>query len=581
MHPGAIELCDGIDNDCLNGPDDGLDPSTYWADTDGDGYGDPNEPHTGCEQPSGTVDNDEDCDDTDGSISPDAIDEPDDGIDADCDGVDPHDPFVAHVGTFIAPDGDDSNDCSQSAPCLTIGRASSEAVGLGVDTVYAAGGTYSNTSRGAVQVNVQGGLHPETWAIEPETSPSTFEYTANNQSVVYTSGSVNVELRDLNFTTVGSGIDNRSASTLLLERVTVHAGSGPALDLRHGGHTTRVQDSTLTNNSGTTIDLTSGGVLKVTDSTLHNQNTSSTLTAISSNNSAQLTVSNTVIRSPIGLNISGGTAELSGLEIHAATIGAALGGASQVRLRGSTVDVCESGETSPHDCEGLWLNGPDTLVDSTRIRVHQNNSTDNFGVRFLGNGGKLVDSVVEVGPTPNDDTIALAAGGAEMVVANSFIQLADGSRRSWLVRHTGSNTHLVLVNSILDPGTVQSGGGDALSIVSTTGSVTLHHNQLEHAPPNLGLYVSSPYVTLDWSQVDTCSSWSPPCASAGGNSEGSAGLHDPAGGDYRLNDSAVCIDGGTDISAWIPSPERATDLLGTPRDGTPDCGPTEWVSGQF
>ena len=36
IHPGATELCDGLDNDCNGQVDDGVTPSTWYADSDGD-----------------------------------------------------------------------------------------------------------------------------------------------------------------------------------------------------------------------------------------------------------------------------------------------------------------------------------------------------------------------------------------------------------------------------------------------------------------------------------------------------------------------------------------------------------------
>ncbi|USN54760.1 MAG: hypothetical protein H6765_09875 [Candidatus Peribacteria bacterium] len=39
MYPGNAEVCDGLDNDCANGIDDGV-LLTFYADTDGDAYGD-------------------------------------------------------------------------------------------------------------------------------------------------------------------------------------------------------------------------------------------------------------------------------------------------------------------------------------------------------------------------------------------------------------------------------------------------------------------------------------------------------------------------------------------------------------
>jgi len=89
VHPGALEICDDIDADCDGELDDedaqGVTPS--WLDSDGDGYGDPDEATMACEVPFGNVSNDQDCDDDDVAISPDAEEICSDYIDNDCDGT--------------------------------------------------------------------------------------------------------------------------------------------------------------------------------------------------------------------------------------------------------------------------------------------------------------------------------------------------------------------------------------------------------------------------------------------------------------------------------------------------------------
>lgn len=74
VHPGAEEVCDGEDTDCDGTKDNiaqtGMRGSTWYADTDGDGHGDPGSPRRACSQPNGFVANDEDCDDNDSSIKP-------------------------------------------------------------------------------------------------------------------------------------------------------------------------------------------------------------------------------------------------------------------------------------------------------------------------------------------------------------------------------------------------------------------------------------------------------------------------------------------------------------------------------
>lgn len=61
-------------------------PLTFFADVDGDGYGDPIAPVEACEAPTGTVDNADDCDDTDALTSPAEEEVCGDELDNDCDG---------------------------------------------------------------------------------------------------------------------------------------------------------------------------------------------------------------------------------------------------------------------------------------------------------------------------------------------------------------------------------------------------------------------------------------------------------------------------------------------------------------
>ena len=84
VHPGVSEICDNMDNDCDYVVDESG-TTLFYFDADGDGYGNIYPTVTACYAPAGYVSIPGDCNDSDNTIHPGAVEIPDDGIDQNCD----------------------------------------------------------------------------------------------------------------------------------------------------------------------------------------------------------------------------------------------------------------------------------------------------------------------------------------------------------------------------------------------------------------------------------------------------------------------------------------------------------------
>lgn len=103
ISPMANEICDEVDNNCNGIIDDGV-TTTFYADNDGDGFGDNNSTVQACTVPENHSTDNTDCDDLDSLINPNAT-ELCDNVDNNCDAT--IDENTAQDASIFYEDGDE------------------------------------------------------------------------------------------------------------------------------------------------------------------------------------------------------------------------------------------------------------------------------------------------------------------------------------------------------------------------------------------------------------------------------------------------------------------------------------------
>lgn len=105
-NPNTSEICNGVDENCNGQTDEGVITQQWYFDDDGDGYGDPWVVVEDCSQPAGMILDNSDCNDSDGSVNPNADEFCDDGIDNNCDGYLDDETSVDAFSGYLDLDGD-------------------------------------------------------------------------------------------------------------------------------------------------------------------------------------------------------------------------------------------------------------------------------------------------------------------------------------------------------------------------------------------------------------------------------------------------------------------------------------------
>jgi len=176
VNPDANDTCGNLtDDDCDGIVDNGSDLVSWYADADGDQFGDPDSaPLIQCSQPEGHALNSYDCDDSNGSIFPGAVEIWYDGIDQDCDNLsdwdfdrdgfddgggdcDDRDAAIHPDAAEVCGDNTDNNCDGVGDPCqqdaALLGDSDSHRLGDAVDVVEDWDGD------GAADLLVGGGRH--------------------------------------------------------------------------------------------------------------------------------------------------------------------------------------------------------------------------------------------------------------------------------------------------------------------------------------------------------------------------------------------------------------------------------------
>jgi hypothetical protein len=220
------EVCNGVDDDCDGDVDEGV-LSTFFADADADGYGDPASAVEDCEAPSGYVVDDTDCADDDAGVNPGAA-EVCGGADEDCDG--------------LVDDDDDSLDTSTWGTFYTDGDGD----GYGFEEVGACELPEGASATGGDCADDDAAVHPGAAEVCNGVNDDCDASTREEGLATWTDSAGGVT----DYTSTVSGSSGAPAQVALSSDGTLSFcdGYGPVVDLTDGaGHDVVISGLTLQN----------------------------------------------------------------------------------------------------------------------------------------------------------------------------------------------------------------------------------------------------------------------------------------------------------------------------------------------
>jgi hypothetical protein len=167
INPAATEVCNTADDDCDGQINEGV-GNTYYADTDGDGYGNAASSTVACTQPSGYVSNSTDCNDANNAINPAATELCTNSADDNCNGQ------------------INENCCSLSLSATTTNTTCTAAANGSIDLTVSGGSTYTYSwSNGATTQdlsNVAAGTYTVTVTSGSCSQSGSYTVGNNNQT---------------------------------------------------------------------------------------------------------------------------------------------------------------------------------------------------------------------------------------------------------------------------------------------------------------------------------------------------------------------------------------------------------------